>query len=170
MNEIIYKKGKIEELHDIFEVFTEAVETMNRLNIMQWDEVYPNIDILREDIMKEQLYVGRILNDIAAVFVLSNDFDEQYNNGRWKCTDAHFMVVHRLCVRPKFQNCGIGTNMLHYIDEELSRNGIESIRLDVFSQNPYSLKMYARAGYEKVGEAHWRKGLFYLMEKRILEK
>jgi ribosomal protein S18 acetylase RimI-like enzyme len=45
--------------------------------------------------------------------------------------------------------------------------GIDTIRLDVFTLNPYALKMYEKSGYIKVGFAHWRKGEFYLMEKKV---
>lgn len=54
--------------------------------------------------------------------------------------------------------------MLHIEREILSWQG-ESIRLDVFAENPYALKLYETCGYHKVGHANWRKGQFYLMEK-----
>lgn len=53
------------------------------------------------------------------------------------------------------------------IEDILQKEGIRSIRLDVFSQNPYALKMYEALGYQKVGGASWRKGLFYLLEKKL---
>ncbi|MDP4147194.1 MAG: GNAT family N-acetyltransferase, partial [Bacillota bacterium] len=40
--------------------------------------------------------------------------------------------------------------------------------LDVFSLNPFALKMYYKQGYIKVGEVNWRKGKFYLMEKKLV--
>ncbi len=49
----------------------------------------------------------------------------------------------------------------------LRDRGIESVRLDAFSLNPYALRMYEGLGYKKVGEANWRKGLFYLFEKNL---
>ena len=45
--------------------------------------------------------------------------------------------------------------------------GYRDIRLDAFSLNPQALRMYDRLGYAKRGEAVWRKGLFYLMEKQL---
>jgi hypothetical protein len=53
------------------------------------------------------------------------------------------------------------------IEELLRKEGIQSIRLDAFSLNPYALKMYGALGYQKVGETNWRKGLFYLLEKKL---
>lgn len=36
--------------------------------------------------------------------------------------------------------------------------GFTSIRLGVFSRNPYSQRLYAKLGCEKTGQAVWRKG------------
>ena len=56
---------------------------------------------------------------------------------------------------------------MRLIEEFLKGEGIETIRVDAFSLNPFALKMYEKAGYSKVGEANWWKGLFYLFEKLI---
>ena len=50
----------------------------------------------------------------------------------------------------------------------LNEGGKRAIRLDAFSKNPFALKMYIALGYTVVGEARWRKGLFYLMEKVLI--
>lgn len=43
----------------------------------------------------------------------------------------------------------------------------ESIRLDVFTKNPYAQKLYRKNGYQVRGFADWRKGRFDLMEKKL---
>ena len=76
-------------------------------------------------------------------------------------------LFHRLCVNPAYQNRGIAKDTLSHIEQELRKSNIEAVRLDAFSENPYALSLYQKAGYEKVGVADWRKGRFYLMEKRL---
>ena len=66
-----------------------------------------------------------------------------------------------------YQKCGVGSKTVKYIEDKVKLKGIESIRLDTFTLNPYSLRMYDKLGYKKVGMVHWRKGDFYLMEKRL---
>ena len=56
---------------------------------------------------------------------------------------------------------------MDFIEKVLMEKGIEAIRLDVFSKNPYALKLYEQCGFRKTGEANWRKGKFYLMEKYL---
>ncbi|MOA35168.1 hypothetical protein D3C78_1565980 [compost metagenome] len=53
------------------------------------------------------------------------------------------------------------------IEDLVKQMGLETIRLDAFSQNPYALRMYEKLHYRTVGEVQWRKGLFYLMEKKL---
>ena len=56
---------------------------------------------------------------------------------------------------------------MEHIEKTLKAQGIEAVRLDAFTKNPYALKLYERCGYHNVGMAHWRKGDFYLMEKYL---
>ena len=140
---------------------------MEKDNIPQWDEIYPDKTILEEDISKNQMYIGKIDNEIAVCFVLSEECDEEYKNGKWQYPDAKFNVIHRLCVNPKFQNRGIATETMKYIEELSKSQGYDVIRLDCFTLNPYSQKLYNKTGYSVTGYADWRKGRFELREKKI---
>ena len=95
------------------------------------------------------------------------EYDVQYKNGSWEYPNSNFRIIHRLCVNPLYQNQGIAKETLNYIESELKENSVESIRLDVFFDNPYALSLYRKNGYKEVGVANWRKGNFYLMEKHL---
>ena len=101
------------------------------------------------------------------MYVLNQECDNAYKNGKWKYEDEPFYVVHRLCVDPAFQNKGIAKSTLLHIEKQLKEIGIHVIRLDVFSNNPFALRLYNSLGYSKVGHADWRKGRFFLMEKHF---
>ena len=140
---------------------------MENNDIHQWDEIYPDKAILAEDISKNLMYIGEIDNKIAVCFVLSEECDEEYKNGAWKYPDARFSVIHRLCVNPDFQNQGIAAKTLEYIENLCKSQGYEAIRLDCFTKNPYSIRLYEKAGYSITGYADWRKGRFELREKKL---
>ncbi|MDR3598040.1 GNAT family N-acetyltransferase [Clostridium sp.] len=70
-------------------------------------------------------------------------------------------------ILPDFQNQGVGTQSMMLIEKMIRKNWIGSIRLDAFSLNPFALRLYEKIGYARVGKANWRKGLFYLFEKKI---
>ena len=166
-NEFQLIKAAMPDLDGIMEVIKQAVKVMEDHQIDQWDERYPTNEIIKNDIINNQLYIGKINGSIAVVFVLNQEFDEEYESGNWKYKDLPFTVIHRLCVNPAYQNQGLGTKTMLLIEDLLKKERIQSIRLDAFSQNPYALKMYEKIGYNRVGEAVWRKGLFYLYEKKI---
>jgi RimJ/RimL family protein N-acetyltransferase len=158
--------ANMEDLNAIDRIFKNAIANMIKNNIYQWDEIYPNKGILEDDITKKQLYKTSIDgNNIISTFVLNQEYDKEYSNGKWKYNGNNFLILHRLCVNTEYQNRGFGAKTMSFVESYLKNSGIESIRLDAFSNNPIALKMYDKLGYKKTGEAIWRKGLFYLFEK-----
>lgn len=164
---IDYRPAREKDLKEIDLLVQNAIHKMEENNIYQWDELYPTKEDFANDIKNGDLYVGMIDSEIAVVFALNQESDEDYKNGAWDCPERTYFVLHRLCVNPVFQNRGVATKTMQYIEGMLRNKGIQAVRLDVFSKNPHSQKLYARAGYVQTGMADWRKGRFYLMEKYI---
>lgn len=165
MDNVKILKAKIEDLPEVLNLFKEAIQYMNNNNIPQWDEYYPNEEVLKEDIEKNELYIIKNEDIIVSVFVINNDYDKDYENGEWEYKGSSFVILHRLCVNVKYQNQGLGKKTLLYIERMLKDNNTQSIRLDAFSKNPSALRLYENNNYKRVGEANFRKGLFYLYEK-----
>lgn len=165
--QIEYRMAESKDLEEIWKLVQNAVNTMIQQNILQWDEIYPNEEVLRQDIEKKELYVGIYDKQIAVLYVINQECEEEYKNGNWKHDEKSFCVIHRLCVNPIFQNRGIGRTTMQYIEKEVSSMGFQAIRLDAFTENPFALKLYDNLGYSRVGYADWRKGRFYLMEKYL---
>ena len=167
MIELSFMLAQKEDLDKVLAMFTDAINEMNRNGIDQWDNIYPDRNILQDDIIKKQLYIGLSEGTVVSTYVINQECDEQYINGKWKYSNSTYYVIHRLCVNPLFQNQRIGTLTMLHIENEIRKMGIDTIRLDAFTLNPYAVKMYEKLGYLKIGFAHWRKGIFYLMEKKI---
>lgn len=164
---MIYKLAKETDINKICSLIKNAIKVMENQQIFQWDSLYPTKADFLGDIQKQQLFVGLNNNDIAVIYALNRDSDTQYEKGNWKYPDSEYRVIHRLCVNPEYQNRGIAKITLLHIEKELSEMGVQTIRLDVYSNNLFALSLYQNNGYEKVGSADWRKGEFYLMEKHI---
>lgn len=167
MIQLAYRMADSEDLEAVFDLVTGAIENMMSRGIVQWDALYPDKEILREDIAQKQLHVGMLDGQIAVIYVLNQECDEEYSTGQWQREQEPYSVIHRLCVNPAFWNRGIAGMTMRHIEQEVLEEGNTAIRLDVFSQNPYALKLYHSLGYAKVGEVHWRMGEFYLMEKYL---
>ena len=166
-NEITVRKANRKDINSVLEIFKSAINVMVANGIFQWDNIYPDEKILYEDIQKNQMFLGEIDGKIVSIFTLNQECDEEYKNGNWNYKRSSFAVIHRFCVNTNFQHMGIGKKIMNIIEEMLKEDKIEAIRLDAFSLNPYALKLYENLGYIKVGEVNWRKGLFYLYEKKL---
>lgn len=164
---MLYRLADENDIGAICNLVKAAIRNMERQNIFQWDELYPAKEDFLEDIQKQQLFMGLLGDDIAVVYVVNEECDEEYQNGMWKYPDCEYRIIHRLCVNPIYQNQGIARKTLSHIEGELKKLNVGTVRLDVFSKNPFALSLYQNKGYENVGFADWRKGRFYLMEKLL---
>lgn len=162
-----FRKGTTLDIEEICAMVKNAIAVMDKNNIPQWDEIYPTKEEFLDDIKGQNLYVGTKDNKIAVIFVLNKWQDPEYFKAAWTYRGEKICVIHRLCVNPEFQNQGIAKQALAYIEEILKTDGVKAIRLDVFTLNPYALRLYQKAGYAQTGTADWRKGKFILMEKLL---
>ena len=122
-------------------MFQLAISHMNQQNINQWDEWYPDRQILQEDIQKGQLSIGILDSQIVAAYVINSECDDDYITGNWEDKDSLFCVIHRLCIHPLHQNKKIGRNTMLHIEEAARNNNLTSIRLDTFTLNPYAFAL-----------------------------
>ena len=162
-----YRPGTPEDLDNVCSLLTDAVAEMEKHGIFQWDEIYPARSDIEDDIRKDDLYVVEDKNGLIAFYVISRECDGQYANGSWKFDEDKAYILHRFCVAPKEQNKGLGREILLHIEKQIKDMGYESIRLDVFTKNPFAQNLYRHNGYESRGIADWRKGRFDLMEKKL---
>lgn len=162
------RKACMADLDEILPVYADAVRSMERNGIYQWDEIYPDREIIASDINKGEMYIVRAEDGTVAAYTVNKACDEEYRNGKWLLPHASYFVVHRLCVSPAWQGSGLGTAIMRYIEKWALEHAAQSIRLDCFMENPYAIRMYKRLGFHVTGRATWRKGDFYLMEKVLI--
>ena len=168
--EIDLRLAGIEDCDAIFSVFTRAIDRMEQQGIFQWDEIYPDREQIKQDIENREMFVVGNFKEIYAVAVVNNKVDAEYNEGKWQGADDVYAVIHRICVNPKYQKRGIGEKTMRLVETMLREKGIESLRLDAFSENPYSIRLYEKLGFHKTGEVAFRKGIFYLYEKLLISE
>jgi ribosomal protein S18 acetylase RimI-like enzyme len=166
--EYIFRKADIQDFKEITALYRKAVAGMIEKGIFQWDEIYPYDEVLLEDIVQEEMYLLTAEDgDITSCIVINEDQDETYRNGNWKYTEGRAAVIHRLCVLPDTQGTGLGKRTMQLAEALAKENGYDLIRLDAFPQNKSALKLYTGLGYTYAGQAQYRKGIFYLMEKKL---
>ena len=62
---MLYRQAKEQDIDSICMLIKDAIINMEKHNIFQWDNLYPNKEDFMEDIRKGELYVG-LLDDEKA--------------------------------------------------------------------------------------------------------
>ena len=164
---MIIRKAEKNELDDIMQVYESCVNRMIALGIDQWDETYPNREIIQQDLEIGNYYVGVIDNEIVAGIKIDSIQDPTYLTIDWADKTNNFMVVHRLCSKTRVWSKGIGKKMMDFAEELALNNKCISMRLDTYINNPKAIAFYKRIGYNQLGNIKLKpeKDIYYCFEK-----
>ncbi len=164
---IVFMRACERDLPAVISLYAQVVKAMKRSSLSQWDSLYPNEDVIREDIWRQQLYLGYFEEKLVCAYVLNQQADDAFRKGFWTPNRKPYYVIHRLCVAPAFQGLGMGRRMMRHVEKQARALGAGSLRLDAYVFNSRAMKLCQNLGYRKVGLAEFRKGDFYLLEKRL---
>lgn len=164
-NEI--RAARKEEINEIMELIAKCVQVMQAGGSDQWDEHYPNKEVIGKDIDSGTLYVYEDNHAIAGLIVLDELQAEVYHSIPWVKQEGPHLMMHRLAVHPEVQGKGIARKLTVFGEELARAKGYTSIRLDTYSKNGRALQLYARMGYDRRGEFLFvgRTGHFIALEK-----
>lgn len=164
---MVFSPALPDDLPELEILYRSAARHMEAQGIFQWDDIYPDKQVISGDIERGEMLVGRVDARIVIAFTLEPCVRGQYEPAHWRYDEPRFLVLHRLCVHPSHQGRGAAREAMDYIERTALESGIRAIRLDAYSLNPAALRLYESRGYEKAGEIRYRKGLFYLYEKKL---
>ena len=165
--EMEFRTATPDDLDALVSLYGAATHDMLRQGIDQWDEYYPDREILSEDVESGDMTLGLLDGEPACAWVVNREYEPEYVSGAWEHTGGDFCVLHRLCVNPELQGRGLARQAMARMEKNAFDKGFDSVRLDVFSQNLHAQRLYERLGYKRTGEVRFRKGIFYLMEKGL---
>ncbi|MCH2231693.1 MAG: GNAT family N-acetyltransferase [Crocinitomicaceae bacterium] len=144
--------GRLSEVETIIKLTKACGRNLRENGIDQWDENYPDIESITNDIQTNTLFTYKMDGQIVGIVVLNEIQDEEYAEINWRTPiDSKNIVVHRLAVSPKHQRKGIARKMMDFAEKFALDNNYDSIRLDTFSQNPRNQKFYLSRGYQELG-------------------
>lgn len=90
------RKALREEIGEIMELIAKCVQVMQAGGSDQWDESYPNREVIGLDIERGTLYVYIDNEAIAGIIVLDENQAEQYGEIRWSQEQGRHLIMHRL--------------------------------------------------------------------------
>jgi ribosomal protein S18 acetylase RimI-like enzyme len=154
------------ELEVLNSIVKDATKSMDEQGIPQWDEIYPNKEILSKDIERQEMHVIEAGGRVAGLIVMNEDQSPEYEDVEWMYPGRP-LVVHRLTIHPGYQRMGLATRLMDFAEEIAAIKRHACIRLDAFTRNTAAFTLYENRGYRKAGVVHFRKGEFFCYEKAI---
>lgn len=141
------RKAKQEDFETILAIYASAREFMAANgNPDQWADGYPQPEMLKEDMKKEQLYVCETENGIGAVFVFFVGDEPWYHEireGRW-LNEKPYGVLHRIAVAQYGK--GLASICLSWCYEQCG-----NMRGDTHELNKSMQRLFEKNGYTCCG-------------------
>ena len=147
---MIIRKANKTDLDNIMKMYKSCIKGMLENGIDQWDDAYPNTEIISEDLNAGTYYVAEMDETIIGGINIDNNQDDTYLALDWEDKSNSFLVVHRLGVKEEFWNDGIGKSLMLFTENLVTEKGLNSIRLDTYSGNPKAMEFYRRLGYSEL--------------------
>lgn len=157
MRKIDFRKANHADAASIWEILQAAIERRRMDGSNQWQDGYPNPDVIREDIDNGSAYVLCLEEEIVGYVALLINDEPEYDKivGEW-ITNGNFAVFHRLAVAEKHLGKGLAKEMFRHIEEFTRENRINSVKADTNFDNPSMIHMFLKLGYQYCGEVYFR--------------
>ena len=164
-----FRKATPDDLSIIWIILQKAIVRRKYDGSQQWQDGYPNENVVEQDIAKGIGYVLTLDNTkiIGYAAILYND-EPAYEqlNGTW-LTNGDFVVVHRVAISDDYLGKGIAQKIFLYTEEIAIENNIFSIKVDTNFDNIPMLKILEKLGYIYCGEVSFRGSARKAFEKIV---
>lgn len=153
------RKATIGDIESIMGIVRSAQQALCGLGIDQWQDGYPRIEDINEDIRQGVGYIvtnGDYVLGYAAIVLAGEPAYEQIAD-KWQ-TDDRYVVVHRLCVDSVARRQGIAQQLMQHAAHIAREHGISAFRIDTHKGNIRMLDMMQRLGFKHVGKIVYESG------------
>jgi GNAT superfamily N-acetyltransferase len=168
MNQLFFHKATINDLSTIWKIIQGAIERRKKDGSNQWQDGYPNLSVLENDITNGNGFVLVNANEIVGYCAILINDEPEYERivGKW-ITDSDFVVYHRVAIAEEHLGKGYAKKMLRFIEEFAIQNGIYSIKVDTNFDNAAMLKLLTDFEYVYCGEVYFRGSARKAFEKVV---
>ena len=147
------KKARIEDFELIFEILHENAKWLEQRAIVQWplDWLESKRDEIKSSIEQGSFYnvegEAAAHNEVAAIVELKSSPEDI-----WKSDDAKVLYIHKLAIRRKYENQGLGRQVLRLIKERAIKSNMKYLRLDCVAHNLALRQYYEANGFKLTTE------------------
>lgn len=148
-----FRKAEKQDTERIWQIILQAKEQMRLRGSLQWQNGYPSVENIADDIEKGYGYVLCDDDNVVAYAAAVFDGEPAYEtiDGKW-LTDSPYVVVHRLAVAAEMKQRGIGALFMQETEALARSLNVQSFRVDTNFDNLYMQKILAKSGFTYCGE------------------
>jgi GNAT superfamily N-acetyltransferase len=161
-----FRNATTSEIPAIWDILQQAIARRKEDGSDQWQDGYPNPEVVKKDVDAGQGFVITEENTIIGyAAVLINDEPEYAKIiGKWLSNDD-FVVVHRIAISENYLGKGLSKKIMEFIEEFAISNNIYSVKADTNFDNIAMKKIFEKTGYKYCGKVYFRGG-----EREAFEK
>ena len=162
--DMLFRRAVEADMPEIMRVVREARSFMCGLGIDQWQDGYPEPEVLLEDIRVGQLYVFAEGASVRAVAALVLDREPVYEgiDGAWLTgPEEEYLTIHRMATDDASRGRGLAARMLAEAEDIARENGCTSVRVDTHPGNAAMRRFLEKHGCVYCGTVYYyvKKGL-----------
>ena len=155
------------DITDVWKILQQAIARRREDGSTQWQDGYPNQEIVRKDIAEKHGYVFIHDEKIAGYAAVFFDLEPEYEELKTWENQPPYAVIHRVAVGSDFLKRGIATEIFRLIENLVIEKGIKSIRVDTIFDNTGMLRIFEKFNYTYRGEVYFRGNARKAFEKKL---
>lgn len=148
-----FRKSIKKDIPEIMRIIKQAQAYFKEKGIDQWQNNYPNEEVISNDIENEDSYVLIKNGEIVATTVASFKGEKNYHHiydGKW-LSNGDYGVIHRIAVDNDYKGLGLSHKIIKYVEELCINEGVYSIRVDTHEENIPMQNLLKKNGFQYCG-------------------
>ncbi|GKU25463.1 GNAT family N-acetyltransferase [Clostridium folliculivorans] len=158
------------DISSIMNIIKQAQAYFKDNGIDQWQNGYPNEEVIKNDISNGHSYVLLNENKIVGTSAISFDGEKTYDEiyeGQWVSNDT-FAVIHRIAVDNEYKGLGLSSIIIKNVEELCLSRGVQSIKVDTHEENLSMQRLLKKNGFQYCGIVYLEdKNKRVAFEKRV---
>lgn len=152
-----FRKAELVDKASIWVILQQAILRRKKDGSDQWQDGYPNPDVVQNDIEKGIGFVLHEAETIIGYSAVIMNYEPAYDaiEGEW-LTNDDFVVIHRVAISENYLGKGLAKKIIKYVEEFALQNNIYSVKADTNFDNIPMMKIFENLGYTLCGEVYFR--------------
>ncbi len=160
-----WEQARRADAREVLSLYRAAAAAGRESGRSEWNDEYPVMDNILDDLRQGGLYIAREGGRIAAAISLIAPDDLDGLGISW--TPAAAKEACRFCILPELQGKRVGEGLFLAALALLKAQGMEAVRYLCAKANPAAYRLYTRLGHRQLEDVRWWDTDFYSFEKLL---